>query len=146
MLAELLEHDHGQQMRAGPAARGHMEGRRRLVHGLPGPAGDLLAHGLDDLPLAGNDLQSFGDVFTDFREVRPAAAGARCRAGDNNPLARQMVRQGFPIGGLPRRRGLRLSSISSGGSCFRGLLSLSLVSLQIFERKLKLLGLCRQTF
>ena len=31
MLAELLEQDHGQQVRSGKAARRHMERRRRLA-------------------------------------------------------------------------------------------------------------------
>ena len=43
MLAELLEQDHGQQARAGPAARGGMERRRRLGDLLAVAAGELLA-------------------------------------------------------------------------------------------------------
>jgi hypothetical protein len=52
-LAELLEQDHRQQVRAGEAARRHVERRRDR---LAGPAGELLAHGLDHLPLPRNDL------------------------------------------------------------------------------------------
>lgn len=35
---------------------------------------DLLADGLDDLPLPGDDLESLGDVFANLHDaVRPAA-------------------------------------------------------------------------
>ena len=44
MLAVLLEQDHRQQARAGPAARERMERRRRLADLLAVAAGELLAH------------------------------------------------------------------------------------------------------
>ena len=47
VLGELLEQDHGQQVRPRKAARRHMERRRRLADRLAGPAGELLPHGLD---------------------------------------------------------------------------------------------------
>ena len=52
MLAELLEQDLRQQSWPGAAARDHMEGRGRLADPLAVPAGELLAHMLDHLPLA----------------------------------------------------------------------------------------------
>jgi len=63
MLAELLEQDHRQQVRPGEAARCHVERRWRLGDRLAGPARELLAHGLDHLPLSRNHLERLGDVF-----------------------------------------------------------------------------------
>ncbi len=54
MLAELLEQDHRLKVRAGKAARRHMEGRRRLCDLLTVPARELLSDRLDDLPLSWN--------------------------------------------------------------------------------------------
>ena len=47
MLSELLEQDRGEQMRAGKAARRHVEGCRRLRDRLAVAAREALAHGLD---------------------------------------------------------------------------------------------------
>ena len=44
VLAELLEQDHGQQLRSGKAPRGHMERGGRLGDRLAIPARELLAH------------------------------------------------------------------------------------------------------
>ena len=95
MLAELLEQDHGQQVRAGKAARRHMEGRRRLRDRLAVPARELLAHRLDHLPLARNDLQRLGDVLAQLRQLRstrsrdssPAPGSRRARAADDRGTA-----------------------------------------------------------
>ena len=91
MLAELLEQDHGQQVRAGEAARRHMERRRRLGDRLAVPARELLAHRLDHLPLARDHLQRLGDVLAELRQLRRAAAGTALRRGDHDALARQML-------------------------------------------------------
>ena len=74
MLPELLEQDHRQQARAGPAARNHMERRRRLADFLAVAAGELFADMLDHLPLPRNDLQRLGDVLAQFAQPRAAAA------------------------------------------------------------------------
>src|SRR5467141_1415300 len=68
-----------------------MERRRWLGDLLAGPAGELLPHRLDHLPLARDDLQCLGDVLAELGQ--PAAAD-RARAGsrNNDPLARQMGR------------------------------------------------------
>src|SRR6056297_1519427 len=63
MLSELLEEDRRQEVRAGPSARGGMERRRRLADRLAMAAGELLADGLDHLPLPRDDLERLGDVF-----------------------------------------------------------------------------------
>ena len=56
VLAVLLEQDHRQQARSHPAPRGHVEGRGGLRDPLAVPAGELLAHRLDHLPLSGDHL------------------------------------------------------------------------------------------
>jgi len=50
MLAVLVEHQHGEEARASPSARGEVERRRRLCDLLAVPAGELLANCLNDLP------------------------------------------------------------------------------------------------
>src|SRR5829696_1474019 len=56
MLSELLEQDGGQEVRPGKAARRDVEGCRRLRDRLAIAAAEALAHGLDHLPAARNDL------------------------------------------------------------------------------------------
>jgi len=113
MLAELLEQDHGQQVWAGKAARGHMKGRSRLRDPLALPARELLAHRLDHLPLARDDLQRLGDVLAQLRQLARTAARAALRRGDDDALARQMIGERFATSPLaleglhglrPRRR------------------------------------------
>ena len=66
MLAKFLEHDHGEQAGAGPAARGNVERRRWLADALAIAASKFLPHRLDHLPLPGHDLQRLGDVLADL--------------------------------------------------------------------------------
>src|SRR5882672_10693603 len=56
------------------AARDHMEGRRRLRDRLARPAAELLAHVLGHEPLPRDDIEGFGDILPDLRELRAAAA------------------------------------------------------------------------
>ena len=91
MLAELLEYDHRQQVRAGPAAGRGMKGRRRLADPLAVAAGELLADSLDHFPLPGDHLQRLGDVLAHLHDARRAAAGAGGRRLDHHALARQML-------------------------------------------------------
>ena len=93
MLAELLEQDHRQQARARPTARRWVEGSRRLGDPLAVPAGELLASGLDHLPLARDDFQRLGDVLAELRDPPGAAAVAGGGRFDHHPLARQMLRK-----------------------------------------------------
>ena len=74
MLAELLEHDHRQQARARPSPRDGMERRRRLADLLAIPAGELLPHRLDHLPLARHRFQRPGHVLAEFAQAIAAAA------------------------------------------------------------------------
>ena len=93
MLAELLEQDHRKKARAGEAARRDMERRRRLRNRLALPAGEALADRLDHLPPAGHDLEGLGHVLAELRKLRRTAARAVPRRGDDDPLARQMLRE-----------------------------------------------------
>ncbi len=91
VLAELLEHDHGEQAGAGPAARDRVERGWRLADLLAVAAGELLADGLDHLPLPRDHLQRLGDVLAHLHDpVRPAACTGGWRL-DHHPLARQML-------------------------------------------------------
>ena len=56
-------------------------------------AGELLANGLDHLPLPRHHLQGLGDGLAELGEPA-AAARAGGRAGDHHALARQMRRKG----------------------------------------------------
>ena len=101
MLAVLFEHDHGEQAGTGPAARDRVERGGRLADLFAGPAGELLADGLDDLPLPRHHLQRFGDVLAHLHDpVRPAARAGRGSL-DHHALARQMFGKGFLDGLAP---------------------------------------------
>jgi len=91
VLAELLEQDHRQQARAGKAARRHPERRRRLRDLLAAPAGELLPHRLDHLPLPRHHLQRLADVLAQLREIVGPAARAAHGGGDHHALARQVL-------------------------------------------------------
>ena len=80
VLAVLLEDDHRQQVRARPAPGCRVERRRRLGDLLAMTAGELLAHRLDHLPAAWDDLQRLGHVLADLRQLLRAAAGGRMSA------------------------------------------------------------------
>jgi hypothetical protein len=88
VLPVLLEHDHGQKARSRKTTRQHMEWRRGLRDSLAGPAGELLAHVLHDLPLPRHYLQRLGHVLAEFGEPGRTAAGAGGGARYDHPLAR----------------------------------------------------------
>ena len=85
VLAVLLEHDRRQQVGARPAPGRCVERRRRLRYLLARPAGELLAHRLDHLPAARDNLQRLGHVLADLRQLLRTAARARCRRRNNHP-------------------------------------------------------------
>ena len=92
MLAVLGVKDHRQQARPDMTARDDVERRRRLGDLLARPARELLAHGLDHLPLPRHHLQGLGDRLAELGQLA-AAAWAGGRAGDHHTLARQMRRK-----------------------------------------------------
>ena len=136
MLAELLEQDHGEKVGPGKTARRCMKRRGRLRDGLAAPAGELLAHRLDDLPAAWDHFQRLGDVFAQLRQLRRAARRAACRRRYDHALARQMLRERF----ARRALALRLRRAARLG---RGFLGQKLIfgrsGFQLFELKLQLL-------
>src|ERR1700751_2523356 len=72
MLAILLEQDHGEHVRPGKAAWQHRERRRRLADLLAVAAGELLTHGLNDLPLPRYRLKRLRDIFAELvRRLEP---------------------------------------------------------------------------
>ena len=102
VLAELLEGDHRQKSRPGPAARDYMERRGGLADLLAVPAGELLAHVLDHLPLARDHLQRLGDVLAKLGQSRAAAAEAGVRPRHDDPFAGQVF--GERLAGRPFAR------------------------------------------
>lgn len=95
MLAELLEEDHGQEVRSCPSPGRRMERRGRLTDLLAFPAGELLPDRLDYLPLPRNDLQRLGDVLTHLRDTIRAAAVTAGRGLDHHALTGKMFGERF---------------------------------------------------
>jgi hypothetical protein len=110
MFAILCVKDHRQEARPDVTARDDVEGRRRLGDLLARPAGKLLAHSLDHLPLPRHNLQSFGDRLAELGQLA-AAAWAGGRTGDHHPLARQIRR---------KRRAHRFSAVERADRRARG--------------------------
>ena len=136
VLTELLKHDHRQQARSRPSPRNHMERRRRLRDLLAIPAGELLTHRFDHLPLAGLRLQRAGDVLAELAQAMAPAAFTRRRGIDQYPLARKMVRERRAIGTLARKSN---NGCRPGGGLFSGKLILGRAGFQLFEGERKLL-------
>src|SRR6266851_794578 len=95
MLPELLEHDHRETTGTRPASGDHMERRRRLANLLAVPAGELLAHMLDHLPLARDRFQRLGGGLAQLAQPPATAAKASDRSRHDHPLARQMRGEGL---------------------------------------------------
>ena len=114
MLTELLEQNHRQQVRPGPSPRRGMEGCWRLADLLAGPARELLANGLDHLPLPGDDLERLGDVLAHLHDAVRATARTGRRWLDHHTLTRQVLGERFTRRAAALepddRRGLRLPS------------------------------------
>src|SRR3954452_1860340 len=115
MLPILLEQDHRQQARAGPAARDHMKGGWRLADLLAVAAAEFLADMLDHLPLPRDHLQRLGDVLAQFAQPHTAAAQTARWARFDHALAWQMFREGLAHRALAHERhdirGLRRSAL-----------------------------------
>jgi hypothetical protein len=113
-----------------------MEGGWSLGDGLAVSAGDLLADGLDHLPLAGDHLQRLGDVLAELGQARATAAGAGLGGLDHDALARQMLWEGLTRGLLAGE------GLDRGGRPGRGLLGGELIlggaGLQLFQLQLQL--------
>ena len=93
MVAELADQDHGEQARAGEAARDRMRRRRRLGDAVAVPAGELLAHPLDDLPAPRLAFERLGHHLAELAQPSAAALAADARGGLDDAFDRQVVRQ-----------------------------------------------------
>ncbi|MGY3387678.1 hypothetical protein ACVWW6_000269 [Bradyrhizobium sp. USDA 3311] len=135
MLAELLEHDHGQEARASPSPGDGMEWGRRLADLLAVAAGELLPNRLDHLPLARHHFQRAGHILVELAKAIAAAAFTSRRPIDHQ-FPGQMLREGLALGTLARKsthpRRLRHGP-------FRRKLVLGGVGFQLFERQRQLL-------
>ena len=113
MQAVLGEQHMRQQPRPGASARDRMRRRRRLGDRLAAPAGELLAHMLDHLPLARHQLQRLGHVLAELVQRAAAARAGRGRRIDH-ALARQMLGQRPARRLAPRRRPARPALVRLG--------------------------------
>jgi hypothetical protein len=121
VLPELRLQDHRQQLGPGTPAGDRVERRRRLGDRLARPAGEFLPNRLDHLPLPWDHLERLGDCLAKLGQFA-LAAWTFSWARDDDPLARQMRRQGTAdrlgarasvarLGGRFRVRGLRLGGL-----------------------------------
>jgi hypothetical protein len=135
MLAELLEQDRGEQLRAEQPTRRDMERRGRLGDPVAVPARELLAHGLDDLHRCRDTFERAGHVLAELRQSVRTAAGTVAGRGNDDALARQVRGKVATWRAGPRercdRRGLccgeRGTPLGLGG-----------IGVEIFEGKLEL--------
>ena len=93
MLAVFRGQHQGEQVRTRTATGDRVRGGRRLADRLAAAAGDLLPHVQDRLPAARHTFEGLGDVLAQLADGAAAlGAGAGRRVED--PLARQVLRQG----------------------------------------------------
>ena len=111
MQQELGNQDHRQQARAGKAARNGMRWRRRLGDRLAIPAGELLAHMLDDFPAARFAFQCLGHDLAKLVQPRAAAFATGARR-----VVRRRARPADCPGSLRGPRGAR-ARLSVGSGC-----------------------------
>jgi len=140
MKSILAEEDHRQQAGAGPATGDRMERRRRLGDLLARPAGELLADGLDHLPLPGDHLQRLGDVLAELDQLALAARANRGRR-DDDALSRQLrwQRRSYRLaarGAAPSA--LVWAGLRGRGRHFGGARVLTGACLQLLELQLQL--------
>jgi hypothetical protein len=130
------EQDRRQQAGAGPAAGKRVKRRRRLGDPLARPAAELLADGLDHLPLPGDHLQRLGDILAELDQLA-LAAGAKRRRRDHHSFARQMRRQRCPHRLAPGEA-LDRALAGLGRGRFGSAVILARRRLQLFELQLQL--------
>src|SRR5882724_928499 len=94
MQAILGEQNVGEQVGACASACDRMRWGWWLCDRLAGPAGELLAHMLDHLPLPRDELQHLGHVLADLAQGPTATTRTGRRQRIDDALARQVFRQG----------------------------------------------------
>lgn len=135
MLPVLLEQQHGEEAGASPATRHDVEGRWRLCDRLAVPAGELLAHGLDDLPGPRDHVERLGDVSAKLRQPAAATGRARARRWHGDPPARQVFGKRLPGRPLAFEGGDGRGLLGRGFGCK---IILGGVGLETFELQLRL--------
>ena len=120
-----------------------MERRRRLADLLAIPAGELLPHRLDHLPLARLRFQRPGHVLAELAQTIAAAAFAGRRRIDHHALARKMIGEGVAFGPLARESGDRRRL---GDRLFRRQFVFGGAGFQLFERERQLVDQTRRAF
>ena len=135
VVAKLADQDHGEQARAGEAARDRVRRRRRLGDAIAVPAGELLAHVLDDLPAPRLAFERLRHHLAELAQPIAAALAADAWGGLDDALDRQVPRQlaGSVLRASPRRlRGLGRRDLGLG-------LLLGLCLFKVRDRQFKLL-------
>ena len=137
MLAVLVERQHGEEAWAGPSTWGDVERFWRQRELLAVPAGELLAHGLDDLSRAGDQFQRLGHILAELGQPVAAAGWAGARRGNNDTFAREVIGKRLPdrLPAFDRRNGRRLRRGSLGGEFVFGR-----VGFEILKLKFELCG------
>ena len=113
-----------------------MERRRRLRDLLAIPAGELLPHRLDHLPLTGLRFQRARHILAELAQAIAAAAFACRRRIDHHALAGKMVGERIALGTLARKSGDRRRS---GDSLFRRQFVFRGAGFQLFEGERQLI-------
>jgi len=107
------------------------------------PAGELLPHGLDHLPLARLCFQRPGHILAEFAQAIAAAAFACRRRIDHNPLTGKVIGERVALGALARKSGDRRrlgDRLLRRQFVFRG------AGFQLLERERQLLDQTRRSF
>ena len=120
-----------------------MEWRRCLADFLAVPAGELLPHRLDHLPLTRHRFQRPGYVFAELAQTIAAAAFARRRRIDHHPLARKVVWERVALSAIARKS----DKCRCFGDCLlRRQFVFRRVRFQFFEGKRQLIDQPRRAF
>jgi len=93
MIAEFADQDHGEQARAGKAARDRMRRRRRLGDRFAVSTGEFLAHAFDDFPAARLAFERLRHRLAEFAQSRAATLAAHAGRGLEDALHGQVLRQ-----------------------------------------------------
>jgi hypothetical protein len=142
MQQELRRQNHGEQARPGQTVRNRTRRRQRLGDRLAIPAGELLAHMLDDFPPARIALQRLRHFLAELAQPDAAALGAGAWRRLDDALNGQIVRQ---LAWSARCAGASVLGRAGRGDIGLGLF-LGLRVFEIFDRKFELLDEQLATF
>ena len=120
-----------------------MERRRRLADLLAVPAGELLPHRLDHLPLTRLRFQRARHIFAELAQASAAAAFARRRRVDHHALARQVVGERIALGALARKSA---TLVVLATACSAAKFVFCRAGFQLFEGERQLIDQPRRAF